>query len=139
VKEEGGSDKQNVALVGKRKDKKKDMSKLKCFACHKTDDYASQCPNKKKKKQELEVSASTEVVEFAEKFEREFSLMTGMRPVFLSLSEIDSDCFVDSGANSQLAVKGVGSVRFQLESGGGRGVVYSRDDSKLALSVSFGD
>jgi hypothetical protein len=44
--------------------------------------------------------------------------MTGMRSVFLSLLEIDSDCFLDSGANSQLAVKGVGSVRFQLESGG---------------------
>jgi hypothetical protein len=44
--------------------------------------------------------------------------MTRMRSVFLSLSKINSDCFVDSGADSQLAVKGVGSVRFQLESGG---------------------
>jgi hypothetical protein len=38
--------------------------------------------------------------------------------VFLSLSEKDSDCLVDSGVGSQLAVKGVGSVRFQLESEG---------------------
>jgi hypothetical protein len=33
--------------------------------------------------------------------------MTGMRSMFLSLSEIDSDCFVDSGVGSQLAVKGL--------------------------------
>jgi hypothetical protein len=38
--------------------------------------------------------------------------MMRMRSVFLSLSKIDSDCFVDSGARSQLALKGVGSVRF---------------------------
>jgi hypothetical protein len=41
-----------------------------------------------------------------------------MRSVFLSFSKIDSDCFVESGADSQLAVKRVGSVRFQLELGG---------------------
>jgi hypothetical protein len=44
--------------------------------------------------------------------------MTGMRSVFLSLIEIDSDCNVNCGADSQLAVKGVGSVSFQLELGG---------------------
>jgi hypothetical protein len=112
---------------GKEKEKKKDMSKVKCFACHKTGHYTSQCSNKKKKNQEPEVSTSVEIVEFTEKYEREFSLMsgpvgsgcpmfedieawfvdngasrhmTGMRYVFLSLSEIDSDCFVDSGADS---------------------------------------
>jgi hypothetical protein len=130
--------------VGKSKDKKKDMSKVKCFACHKTEHYASQCPNKKKKK-EPEVSASAEVIEFTEKFEREFSLitglsssgsaefgdigvwfvdngasrhMTGMRFVFLSFSEINSNCYVGCGASTRHAVKGVGCVRFQLESGG---------------------
>jgi hypothetical protein len=38
--------------------------------------------------------------------------MTGMRLVFLSLSEIDSDCCVGVGTDPQLVVKGVGSVRF---------------------------
>jgi hypothetical protein len=55
--------------------------------------------------------------------------MTRMRLVFLSLSETYSDCVVGSGPDSRLAVKGVGSVRFQLESVGFRGVVYSKVDS----------
>jgi hypothetical protein len=133
----------NVSLVVKGN--KKDMSKVKFFTCHKTGHYASQCMNKKKKKLELEVSASTKVVEFAQRYVKEFSLMTGpmgngcltfediepwfvhsgasrhmarLRSVFLNLIEIDSDCRVNCGASPQLAVKGVGRVRFQLESGG---------------------
>jgi hypothetical protein len=65
--------------------------------------------------------------------------MTGMRSVFLSLSKIDLDCVVDSGADSQLAVKGVGSVRFQLESGGFldvAGVLYIPEMTINLLSVS---
>jgi hypothetical protein len=44
--------------------------------------------------------------------------MTELRLVFLDLIEIDSDCRVKCGDNPQLAVKGVGRVIFQLESGG---------------------
>jgi hypothetical protein len=54
-------DDKNVVLVVKGK--KKDMSKVRCLACHKTGHYASQCPNKKKKPEPV-VSASAEVVEF---------------------------------------------------------------------------
>jgi hypothetical protein len=42
--------------------------------------------------------------------------MTRMRSVFLSVSETGSDCHVKSGVCTRHAVKGVGCVRFQLES-----------------------
>jgi hypothetical protein len=90
--------------------------------CH----YASQCPKKKKKKEEAQVATttSTEIDEFAEKFEEEFSLvaslssnsvaeledigawfvdngssfhMIGMRSMFLSVSETGSDLHVRVG------------------------------------------
>jgi hypothetical protein len=124
----------------------RDMGNVRCFACHKTGHYASKCPNKKKKK-ESKVAATTfaEMDAFAEKFDEEFSLvatfssnnrlaefedsgawfvdsgsshrMTGMRLVFLSVSETGSDCHVKNGVRTRHAVKGVGCVRFQLESG----------------------
>jgi hypothetical protein len=72
-----GVDVKNVSLVGNRNDKKKDMRKVRCFACHKTGHYASQCSNKKKKKLEPEVSTSIDIFEFVEKYEKDFSLMIG--------------------------------------------------------------
>jgi hypothetical protein len=138
-------DDENDTLVVKRNDKNKDTSKVRFFSCHKTGHYDIQCPNKKEKKPKSEVSTSTEIAEFVERNEREFSLMNsplgngflvfkdievwfvenganrhmkGMRSVFPSLSEIDSYCCVGVGTSPQCAVKGVGSVRLQLDSGG---------------------
>jgi hypothetical protein len=131
---------ENIALLGKSNEKKKDLSKVRCFACHKTGHYTSQCSNKKEKKSEPEVPTSTNIAEFVERHEREFFfLMIGplgsgflvfedievwfvdsgafrhmkrMRLVFPSLSETNSECCVIFGTSPQLAVKGVGSVRF---------------------------
>jgi hypothetical protein len=69
-----GADDENVALVGKSNEKKKDISKVRCFSFHKTSHYFSQCPNKKEKKSEPEVSASTEIAEFVERHENDWSL-----------------------------------------------------------------
>jgi hypothetical protein len=65
--------------------------------------------------------------------------MTGMRSVFLSVSETGSDSHVGSGADTMHAVKGVGCVRFQLESGGSLevvGVMYVPELKVNLLSVA---
>ena len=54
---------------------KKDMSTVKCFACHKMGHYAATCPNKKKKKKQQTI-ASAEIDDFAARFQSEFSLCT---------------------------------------------------------------
>jgi hypothetical protein len=107
----------------------------------------------------------TEINEFVEKFEEEFSLvaflssssftdledsgawimdngssrhMKGMRSMFLSILETGSDLYVRSGASNMHTVKGVGCVRFQLESGGSlevAGVLFVLEMKVNLLSV----
>ena len=53
---------------------KKDLSTVKCFACHKMEHYGGQCPNKKYQQQ---TTASAEFDDLATRFQSEFSLCTG--------------------------------------------------------------
>ena len=67
---------------------KKDMSKVKCFACQKFGHYPGQCPNKKKKKQQT--AASAEIDEYAARFDKEFSLFaSGCRERASSITSRD--------------------------------------------------
>jgi hypothetical protein len=104
-----GHEEENVALAANNKKKfkkgpkggnkpkgegKKDMRKVKCFACHKFGHYAGQCPNKKKK----QTAASAAVEEFSTKFDKEFSLV-----VCLSTRTTHSDMwYIDSGASRHM-------------------------------------
>jgi hypothetical protein len=73
---------------------KKDMSKVKCFACHKFGHYVGQCPNKKKK----QTTASTEVEEFSTKFDKEFSLIACLS----SRTTTPDTWYIDSGASRHM-------------------------------------
>ena len=146
-----GGDEATVALVAKGKKKKvnkkgpkegdkkkkgveqqqRDMSKVKCFACHKFGHYVVQCPNRKKK----QVAASADVEDFASTFEREFSLiaclsacsgssrdwyidngasahMTGVREVFSEITERGIDFEVELGDDMVVRAVGKGTVAF---------------------------
>jgi hypothetical protein len=143
-----GNEEENVALATKGKGKskkgskggnkqkgggKKDMSKVKSFACHQFGHYAGQCPNKKKK----QVATSAEVEEFTHRFE-EYSLtaclssrasstciwyidsgasrhMTGVHEYFTEFATI-GDQEVVLGDDSVVRAVGCGTVSFQRES-----------------------
>jgi hypothetical protein len=144
-----GNDEENVALAAKSKKKskkgskdgnkskgegKKDMSKVKFFACYKMGHYAGQCPNKKKK----QTATPTDVEEFSTRFEKEFYLlaclssretstsvwyietrasyhMSGVREHFSNLTEIE-DLEVVLGDDSVVKAVGSGTISFQRES-----------------------
>jgi hypothetical protein len=104
-----GHEEENVALATTSKKKfrkgpkggqkpkgegKKDMSKVKCFACHKFGHYAGQCPNKKKK----QTAASAEVEEFSTKFDKEFSLIACLS----SRTTTPDTWYIDSGASRHM-------------------------------------
>jgi hypothetical protein len=151
-------DEENVALAAKGKGKKtkkrsnpgghnekgkpkkgeKDMSKVRCWACHKQGHYAATCPERKKRNKK-NVAASAVVDEFTSQFEQEFSLvaglsssttssvvwyidsgasrhMTGVRSQFSELTERTLETDVVLGDDRTVSAAGVGTVIFQRES-----------------------
>jgi len=77
-------------------EKKCDMRKVKCFACHKTSRYSNQCPNKKKGKKKSLTTASMEIDEFSSRFDEDISLI-----VCLSRSRTQDTgvWYIDSGSS----------------------------------------
>jgi len=112
AKQQRGVNEENVALTRKGKsktkkgssggatskgEKKRDMSKVKCFACQKIGHYASQFPNMKKK-EKSKVAASTEVDEFSAKFKKDFSLAASP-----SSKEVSTHVwYISNGASSHM-------------------------------------
>jgi hypothetical protein len=83
----------------------RDMSKVRCFACHKTGHYASKCPKKKKKKKEPKVATTTspEMDAFADKFDDEFSLVATLSSSNILAKFEDSGAwFMDSGSSCHM-------------------------------------
>ena len=111
-------DEEALALAGKSKGKAKkkkggknfDMSRVKCFICHKQGHFASQHPDRKKKNN-TEMAGSTNVEEFSKNFDEEFCLITCMASTTCS-----SIWYISSGASSHMT----GQRRFfkDLQEGG---------------------
>jgi hypothetical protein len=94
---------EGLALTGKTKGKKKrkggkkniNFSKVKFFQCHKMGHFASQCPERKKKKPQM--AASIAIDEFAESFEEDFCFIACM-----SSTTVSDMWFVNNGASCHM-------------------------------------
>lgn len=102
-KERKQEDGENLALVdqtkrskgqGSKEGGKKDLRRVKCFACHMMGHYASQCPEKT---QQVATSANAQVMEFVEKFKKDFLLVS-----CLSGTVSNDAWYLDSGASHHM-------------------------------------
>ena len=86
--------------MGKKREK--DLSKVGCYNCNKFGHYASQCP--KKKNEDKEGAASAEVLDFATKFEKKFSLASVETSINSSVDFHDT-WIDDNGSTSHMTGK----------------------------------
>eukprot|EP00253_Pinus_taeda_P025904 PITA_25904 len=116
--------------------KKGDMSKVRCFNCHKMVHYVTNFPSKKSKNGSLEGSEGEAL---ASQFEMDFTLITCMvssmmgcvwyldsgvsfhmisdKKLFSALEEKDLKMHIEMGDNGRYSVLRVGTVAFQREHG----------------------
>jgi hypothetical protein len=96
--------KSNSEVETSQSGKKKELSKFKCFVCHKSANYASQCLEKEKAKGKLkkvEASVETQLNEFPMKLESEFSLVSYLS--YLSTSTVArSVWYLGNGASHHM-------------------------------------
>jgi hypothetical protein len=118
------------------KGKKLDLSKVKCFHCHKHGHLTTNCPQKKKNKKVVGVAASEAL---ASQFELDFSLiacmassalgsvwyldsgasfhMTGDKELFSDLEEKDLKMHIEMGDDGRYSTTSIGTITFQRELG----------------------
>jgi hypothetical protein len=115
---------------------KRDMSKVKCFACKKIGCYAGKCPNRKKRPSGATTTIDEE--EFTTQFERECAFffccttvettpniwyidsgasshMTGVREHFTNLRDQEVKMDIALGDDTIAKVVGCGTVTFQRD------------------------
>jgi hypothetical protein len=123
------------------------LSKVRCYCCNQLGHLNSRCPERKNKTKSEgpEIASTTTMDDFSSKYDREFSLvtlassvdsggfggdirwiadsgaschMTRIWRVFLDFTEIGPGRQVVNEGGMTRDLRGVGSVRFQLEFGG---------------------
>jgi hypothetical protein len=95
----------NVVLAAKSKKKGnsgRDLSKVRCYCCNQLGHLASQCPEKRKEQEGLEIAATTTMEDFSSKFDKEFSLVALVSNVSSGGFGGDIRWIVDSGASCHM-------------------------------------
>ena len=120
--------------VTSKEKKEIDLSKVKCFCCHKLGHFASQCPNKKNKNSKSKFSSLAEIEDFSSRFEEYIGLiacmlnfvftsvwyvdsgasfhMTRCEEFFISLHEEDIDLQIELGDNGKYKAIVHGTITF---------------------------
>jgi hypothetical protein len=116
--------------------KKMDLSKVKCFHCHKHGHLATNCPQNRKNKMVVGAATSEDL---ASQFEIDFTLiacmassasgsvwyldsgaffhMMGDKESFIELEEKDLRMHIEMGDYGRYSATGIGTITFQRESG----------------------
>jgi hypothetical protein len=116
--------------------KKLDLSKVKCFHCHKHGHLSTNCPQKKKNKKVVGAATGEALVS---QFELDFTLiacmassasgsvwyldsgtsfhMTGDKESFIDLEEKDLTMHIEMGDDGRYNANGIGTITFQRELG----------------------